>query len=95
MCNAGRTQDLEKERETPRHPSHDTLPFLVCDPSVADHSPGGCFLGERDPSHLENNSIRFISRSVRENDAVSLARGWPQHDVPAIRRVRTGDNGVW
>lgn len=27
---------------------------------------------------------------MRENDA-RLARGWP-HDVPAIRRVRTGDS---
>lgn len=41
-----------------------------------DHTAGGCFLGERDPSHLGNNSIRLYRGLCKRMTRVS-ARGWP------------------
>lgn len=57
---AGITQEGEEERErdAARLPSWTRSRFWFATPALPIIA-GGCFLGERDPSHLENNSIRL------------------------------------
>jgi len=75
---AGMAAGKGMTRDTPRGSR-----FWFGDPNAADHcrdhGRGLCFLGERDPSHSENNSIR-------------LYRGLPLS--PSLSRARAREQGA-
>jgi len=82
----------DEGRDTPRRGSR----FWFGDPNAADHcrdhGRGLCFLGERDPSHSENNSIRLY-RGLPLSPSLSLAISAGEQGA-SCRRVAENDPAV-